>query len=348
MRRAKSLPYVKIVKAKGRPYAYFETGAKKPDWKPIYKRLPPLDDPSFGAAYGSLLAGRTRRQNVAALLTVPALIDKYERSPEFQELAPNTRAQYTVYLAVIGRELNNAPAQGVERRDFLALRDKLSERFIDRKGRARGGPGAANAMVRTARALFAWGRHREHVTNNPCADVPLFDSKDYPPWPSDLVEAALVHEDAAIRLPIALLYFTAQRIGDVCSMRWGDLRNGTIFVRQDKTDKRLEIRLHRQLADELARAPRTALTILADERGRPLKIDTLRERLQRFAASHGHRVVPHGLRKSAVNALLEAGCSAAETAAISGQSLQMVEHYAKARSTGKLASAAVLKWEAKR
>lgn len=32
------------------------------------------------------------------------------------------------------------------------------------------------------------------------------------------------------------------------------------------------------------------------------------------------------------NTLLEVGCAVAETAAISGQSLQMVEHYAERRS----------------
>lgn len=59
-------------------------------------------------------------------------------------------------------------------------------------------------------------------------------------------------------------------------------------------------------------------------------------------------VVTHGLRKNAVNALLEAGCSTAETAAISGQSLGMVEHYARARNQQALGTAAVLLWERKK
>jgi len=41
------------------------------------------------------------------------------------------------------------------------------------------------------------------------------------------------------------------------------------------------------------------------------------------------RFVFHGLRKSAVVFLLEAGCSDAETASITGQSRRIVEHYAK-------------------
>lgn len=346
MPRNRPLPHVKVVTSKGKRYAYFDTGQRKPDGKIIYKPLPPVGDPGFGAAYASCLAGRTRRENVAAMLLVPGLLDQYERSPEFAALAANTRKTYGYYLPTIARELNNAPAQEVERRDILALRDKLSVKTVDSKGRSRGGQGAANAMVRTLGALFAWGRHRELLTNDPCNDVALFDSKDYEPWPEELIDLALADSDAEIRLPLALLYFTAQRIGDVCSMRWGDVRDGTIFVRQDKTKKLLEIRLHQDLANELARAPRAALTILSDARGRPLQTRTLRTRLQDWARARGHKVVPHGLRKNAVNALLEAGCSAAETAAVSGQSLQMVEHYAKRRSTRKLASAAILKMEA--
>ncbi len=57
------------------------------------------------------------------------------------------------------------------------------------------------------------------------------------------------------------------------------------------------------------------------------------------------RLVFHGLRKSAVVMLLEVGCTTAEVQAITGQSMQMVEHYAKQVNQKKLAAAAILKWE---
>lgn len=57
------------------------------------------------------------------------------------------------------------------------------------------------------------------------------------------------------------------------------------------------------------------------------------------------RLVFHGLRKSAVVMLLEAGCTDAEVSAITGQSRDMVEHYARAVNQRKLAAAAILKWE---
>lgn len=58
------------------------------------------------------------------------------------------------------------------------------------------------------------------------------------------------------------------------------------------------------------------------------------------------RYVFHGLRKSPVVKLLEAGCTDAEVAAIAGQTREMVEHYAQAVNQKKLAAAAILKWEA--
>jgi integrase len=339
MRKAK-LQFVKTVTAKGRRYEYFDTGVLRANGQPILKRMPARDDVSFFDTYASLMAGRSRRRNVAVLISVPQLIDLYERSPEYRRLAPSTRKTYGYYLDAIRNQMNTAPAGAVERRDFLMLRDKMADRM-----------GAANAMIRTGRALYKWARAREHVAIDPCKGIELFDSKDYEPWPETVLSAGLLSDDPGIRLPIALLYFTAQRIGDICALRWSDIREGHVFVRQQKTGKELEIRLHADLAAELERTPRSSITvisggtIISDAKGKPLKTEALRDRLQAFAAARGAKVVPHGLRKNAVNALLEAGCTVAETAAVSGQSLKMVEHYAKQRSTRKLASAAILKLE---
>lgn len=57
-------------------------------------------------------------------------------------------------------------------------------------------------------------------------------------------------------------------------------------------------------------------------------------------------LVFHGLRKSAVVFMLEAGCTDAEVSAVTGQSRQMVEHYARLVDQEKLAASAVVKWEA--
>ena len=81
------------------------------------------------------------------------------------------------------------------------------------------------------------------------------------------------------------------------------------------------------------------------QRGGSINPQTIRRHVHALGNRHGVRLVPHGLRKNAVIALLESGCSIPETAAISGQSMRMVEHYAKQRNQEMLAGAAILKWE---
>jgi integrase len=92
--------------------------------------------------------------------------------------------------------------------------------------------------------------------------------------------------------------------------------------------------------------------ILTNTRGAPWTRDGFKsswvDELNRpvMAELPRRHLVFHGLRKSAVVCLLEAGCCDAETAAITGQSRDMVEHYAKQVNQRRLAAAAILKWEA--
>ena len=111
--------------------------------------------------------------------------------------------------------------------------------------------------------------------------------------------------------------------------------------------------MHRDLAELLKTLPRRATTILTNTKGRPWTSDGFRASWSKEMtrpAMAGHRqvgLVFPGLRKSAVVFLLEAGCTDAEVSAITGQSRQMVEHYARQVNQQKLAAMAVLKWERK-
>jgi integrase len=134
---------------------------------------------------------------------------------------------------------------------------------------------------------------------------------------------------------------------------------------QSKTGKKLWVPIHKELQvvlDAIAARERErggnvvglaapAGTILKSTRGTGWTRDGFKaswqEELNRaeFAGHRERRLVFHGLRKSAVVFLLEAGCSDAETAAITGQSRDMVEHYAKQVNQKWLAATAILKWE---
>lgn len=328
---ARIIKYVKRTKAKGRFYYYFDTGQSGDDGKRVWKRLPDPADKTFGAVYAAMLGHRSRRANVAQQLSLSKLIDMYQASDKFTKMAESTQRLYRLYQGELVDKLGTAPAQLVERKDIILLLDQMAAK-----------PGAANMVKRSGGAAYAWARRRGHVTNDPFFEIEEMDTGEHEPWPDDTLAACLACDDDLVRLSVHLLYYTAQRIGDAASLRWRDIHGDTIHLTQRKTGRALKIPIHQKLAIELARHERTLTTIIP---GKPTEGKNNKIRLAIQAACAPVKVVPHGLRKNAVNALLEAQCSIAETAAISGQSLQMVEYYAKKRSQEKLGKAAILKWE---
>jgi len=130
---------------------------------------------------------------------------------------------------------------------------------------------------------------------------------------------------------------------------WSDCAAEVMSVVQEKTGKKLRIPMHRDLRAVLSDVPKRATTILINTKGLPWTNDGFRaswgKELTRPEMGALKGLVFHGLRKSAVVFLLEAGCTDAEVSAITGQSRQMVEHYARMVSQERLAAAAVLKWE---
>lgn len=325
--------FIKRVRARGKEYEYFDTGQTVAG-KRIYRKMPRKSDPSYGGVYASLLAARTSRGMVKGATTIADLSRAYQKSTKFTDRSDSTQYTYLRYLTRIEAQMGDAPVEEIERADIVALLDKMAAT-----------PGAAKMVLAVIQNLMKFALVREWIKVDPTAGIEPFAKSDreHEPWPEDLLDAALA--DTENGLAVALLYYTGQRIGDVCKMRWSDIKDGFVYVRQEKTDKELDIQIHTDLAAMLAKQPREALTILYGRNGRPMKVEALRKRLQKFAAALGYEIVPHGLRKNAVNALLEAGCSTGEVSSITGQSLQMVEHYARRRNNRRMGSAAVLKWE---
>lgn len=339
MPKGDDLPHVKRVRSKGRDYYYFDTGVRNEHGKRIFNRLPDIAAPDFGTVYASMKAGVTRRADVSPVLTVGGLIRHYERSPEFNRLSDGTQRTYGYALRKIDAQMARAPVDDVEPRDLGVLLAKLGS-----------AAGSVNLTRSVMAALYKWGKRKHLVSKktDPIGSYETIPMGSHEPWPVAILDAALASDLPRLKLAVHLLYYTAQRIGDVCAMRWGDVRDGAVSVVQRKTGRALTIRLHDNLASLLVATPMHGLTILTQADGRPVGDDAIRKEIQAFTAGYGVHLVPHGLRKNAVIALLEAGCSVAETAAVSGQSFQMVEYYAKQRDQKILSSAAILKWQDRR
>jgi integrase len=331
--------YVRPKTAKGKTYYYFDAG-KDGSGKRILIKLPDIRNPGFGGALARANATRTNRKNHQGVLTLEGLIRAYERSPEFDMLAESSRRSYSRYLAVANKRLRDSagssvPARSVIKSDVIDLRDQLA---ITK--------GAASQVVRSLGALYSWAVANEKAHTNPASGVTLFQAKEHQPWPEELIEEGLA--DPQVGMAVALFYFTGQRINEVVKMRWDDIKADHMVVFVQKTQSDCMVAILPELREMLAKQPRTATTILTNANGLPWSQSGLRQKLQAWAKARGHKVVPHGLRKNAVNSLFEAGCTAAEVSGITDQSLAMLEHYAKGRNKLALGKAAVIKFDAHR
>lgn len=329
----KQLKHVKFVRSKGKTYAYFNTG-RKVAGKTVFVPLPPLDTAGFFETYGTLLGHRNRKTEAA--LTVAGLIDKYERSEEWKKLSKGSQQIYGLTLNRVRDQLGKLRVEKVGR---AHVREVLNNRIV--------GNGARNIFLALVGILYTWAKDNELVPDsvNPTGGIKPFPIGEHEPWPEKLIEDALAADEPRIRLAVHLLLYTGQRIGDVMKMRWSDIKDGQISVTQQKTGKELRFPMHSKLASELERTPKRGITIITNWMGRQMRPDIIRKELKAFAAERGFSAVPHGLRKSAVHALLQAECSADQVMAITGQSRRMVDHYAKKIDQHRLGSAAILKWE---
>lgn len=331
--------YVRLKRAKGRAYYYFDAGKRQDGGRELIK-LPDIKSLSFGGALARAKATRANRQNKQGTLTFDGLIRLYEKSPEFHDLAESSKRSYSRYLAKANDLLrskagDSPPARKIEKSDVIDLRDQLS----DTKG-------AASQTVRAIGSLYAWAVDNEKLSHNPAKGVKLYGAKEHPKWPEDLIEEGLA--DPQVGMAIALFYFTGQRINEVVKMRWDDVKSDHMTVYVQKTRAHCQVAILAELQNMLDAQERKATTILTNADGRPWTQSGLRQKLQSWAKARGYHVVPHGLRKNAVDSLFEASCTAAEVSGITDQSIGMLEHYAKGRNKLKLGQAAVIKFDAAR
>jgi integrase len=328
---------VRRVVARGKPYVYFQRGRSTARaGKPI--RLPDdVDSAEFWAAYAAAanLPLPQPRPNAVGLL-----IDAYQQSPEWKDLADKTREEWTRYLDRVRQRWGHLEVRGIEPKHVLALRDTYAST-----------PASANNLLRALSSMLSWSVPRGWRTDNPCDHVKkLKGGEGYAPWSRREIAHFGKHARSDLWHSAALALYTGQRQGDVVVMRRSSIRDGEIEVVQHKTGKRVWIPLHPDLKAILAEMPKRSVFLLTNSVGTPWTQDGFRASWQAemdrriFKPLRRRRRVFHGLRKSAVVFLLEAGCTDAQVAAITGQSRQMIEHYARQVNQRKLARAAVLKW----
>jgi integrase len=272
-------------------------------------------------------------------------VSDYLSTQRYLSLAPNTRANYRSMLDELSNALGDQRLSDFSRGDIIKIRDKIAQRSNAR----------AELAVKTMKMVFERACDVDTIDRNPAKGVRKPDGYKSTPhrsWTDD--ELALFRERARphVRRAMLVLLYTGLRCSDALQLKRGAIDNGAIAITTQKAKTDVVIPLHSELKEELATPlPVESIYLICGARGKALGRHALlamfRREFDALGVPRNQQPTTHGLRKNAVSALVEAGCSPREIQAVTGQSLPIIEHYAREYDRKQLAASAIHKLEGK-
>lgn len=226
--------------------------------------------------------------------TVNAILDRYEEKC-LDELAPRTRRDYIRHIPVLRKWYGERIAEELKPRDFRDFLD-VKRGYEQRKKQL--------AILSSAftNAVSTWYILDRNV---------LRDVKRKPGTPRDRLvtdeEFASMRRMSPrpVQLAMDLALMIGQRQGDILALRWSDIKDNAIHVRQSKTGKRLAIELSRDLKKVLGKCLEMGAAereyVLVTRRGHRYTSDGFRAMWQRavrrwMRKTGGERFTFHDLR----------------------------------------------------
>lgn len=278
--------------------------------------------------------------------TFKALFKGYQESPEYAQLSDDTVRDYKRYMAKVQPIIGDVVVRQFRAKHGYELRDLYKDK-----------PSTANHMLSVMQSAVAWGVGRDYADTNVFREVKRLKVKGdgYDPWPQWAFDLVWEHGPPDMIMSVALGLYTGQRRADVIRMVRGDLYEREarwwLPVTQQKTGKEMHLPIHGELLPLLLRVEAGPFIRAGGSGYR--SGDSFTAAWGRWLRSNRRLgdireagLVFHGLRKNAVNALLEAGCTDKEVSAITQHSLVMVEHYSRKANQRLMAGGAIARWEA--
>ena len=330
--RLKLPPYVQaFVDRHGRARFYF----RRHGYQSV--ALPGLPwSPTFMAAYEAA-NGESSLVEVGRSRTTPgtvnAAIISYFNSAAFRALADETQRS----------------RRGILERFRVEHGDKrivmLQRAHIDHMVAAKAAtPSAAKNFLKALRAMMAHCVANHMRDDDPTRGIrsPKIKTDGYATWTDEHIAAFEARHPigSRARLAMALLLYTGQRRSDVLRIGRQHVRNGVLYVQQQKTNSKLAIPVHPELQAILDAAPSQHLTYLTTRDGSSFSPAGFGNLFRDWCKEAGlpKGLSAHGLRKACCTRLAEAGCSEKQIAAISGHlSMSEVARYTKAADQARLA-----------
>lgn len=261
-----------------------------------------------------------------------------DHNPGWKKLARRSKEIYLNGLRYLHR-FDDIEVRKITRPMVIQLRDDM----YDMSGMCR-------VALTCLSNVLGYAHDRGWVEYNQALNIKGLPSpKGIVRWSDDEIALFMDTAPKELRYAVALALYTGQRRSDLVRMRWPDYDGDFIKVRQQKTNRYLEIPVHKRLKvvlDEIERPTGKIDYILLNSHREPWQADWLRERIKRHCRAIGikDRSI-HGLRKSAASKLAEAGCTIHQIQAITGHtSVKEIENYTRAVDQRRLAQEAMEKW----
>jgi len=275
--------------------------------------------------------GATKRSRPGSL---SAAIAAYYSSLEFRALTGGTPAKRRAILETFREQHGDKPVRLLPRKFIVHMLSTMK-------------PHAARNWLKAVRGLMQFCLAHEMIGDDPTLGIKtkVPKSDGHHTWTEDeIAQFEAAHQiGTKAHLALALGLYTVQRRGDVVRMGRQHIRDGWLHVRQQKTGKPLELPVRDELQAAIDATPCGHLTFLITKNGKSYGADDFSDQFRKWCDAAGlpQRCTFHGLRKAGCRRFAEAGCSANEISAWSGQSLREVERYTKAADQARLAQAAM-------
>lgn len=273
----------------------------------------------FAAEYALLMRGKPP----APKRTIKGLIQRYQQSDRWPALAKNTRKSYARHFAYLEETAGHIDPATLRTSHIYEMRDALRDKPTD-----------ASRKIGVLSTLLGFGVRIGWLDRNPAQGVEKLKGLKPPrePWPADKITDFREEAAPLPRLIFEMLLGTGQRIGDVLKMRWSEIEDGGIWVRQEKTGAGIFIPFTDDLSRAIEAAPRLGETIIAQPNGKPVSyglahkvIMEVRVKIDALAWDN------HCLRHSAAAEILSLpGMTVEHVMAITGHSSRdMAQHYSR-------------------
>jgi integrase len=169
-------------------------------------------DQDFIAAYNAAVTTKTK----APEGILQSVLDAYQKSPKFTDLAVRTRKDYIKHIRLIETAFGDFPVEAIaERRardTFLSWRDAMAI-----KSRRQ-----ADYAFSTLAAIMAWAADRRLIPCNPCERPGKLYRADRTDsiWTEADEQAFITTAPTRLRLAYLLAVWTGQRQGDLLRLPW--------------------------------------------------------------------------------------------------------------------------------